>query len=143
MRIENDDRELYTEDSPTALILHAGRAMGTPMTYPKQYGLSNAVKQKLLKLFILWERQPPGSLPKLRFGEKKNSARAIEQLGTGPSKNRYNEVEESESRDREYEDDENYRDMDGYSDDDEDWDYGPQMPSLAIIERAPKSSLKH
>ncbi|KAK6333424.1 hypothetical protein TWF718_011237 [Orbilia javanica] len=62
-RIEDDDREIYTEASPTALILHAGRAMGTPMTYPNGYGLPADVKQTLLQLFILWERQPPGSEP--------------------------------------------------------------------------------
>ncbi|KAF3134137.1 hypothetical protein TWF594_003808 [Orbilia oligospora] len=59
MRIENDERDLYTEASPTALILHAGRVLGMPMTYPKKYGMSIPVKHKLLELFVLWERQPP------------------------------------------------------------------------------------
>ncbi|KAK6348922.1 hypothetical protein TWF730_009683 [Orbilia blumenaviensis] len=58
-RLENEYTELYTEASPTALILHAGRAMGVPMTYEKKYGMSLAVRYKLIELFRLWERPPP------------------------------------------------------------------------------------
>ncbi|KAK6508235.1 hypothetical protein TWF506_010332 [Arthrobotrys conoides] len=61
MRIETDERDLYTEASPTALILHAGRVLGMPLMFPRGYGMSIPVKQKLLELFILWQRRPPGS----------------------------------------------------------------------------------
>ncbi|KAF3278305.1 hypothetical protein TWF970_004750 [Orbilia oligospora] len=220
MRIENDERDLYTEASPTALILHAGRALGMPMTYPKKYGISIPVKHKLLELFVLWERQPPRlespmsteaaesflrmarvksttktpkskrvkmkeltreddrqrrraeaqgkeytspaspakwqysfstrSLPKLVLGERKNAARVDRPISAGPSEQKNNEVEENESGDHDEDYEEEERDGENYkvesweySDDDEEgWDYGPQMTSSAIIERASKRSTK-
>ncbi|KAK6512130.1 hypothetical protein TWF481_001022 [Arthrobotrys musiformis] len=60
IKIEDGERRIYTEASPTALILHAGRAMGIPEVHPRGYGIPIHIRQKLVELFNLWERLPPG-----------------------------------------------------------------------------------
>ncbi|KAF3249944.1 hypothetical protein TWF192_005440 [Orbilia oligospora] len=169
VRIENDERDLYTEASPTALILHAGRVLVKSTTKTPK---SKRVKMKELTREDDRQRRraeaqgkeytspaspekwqysfSTRSLPKLVLGERKNAARVDRPISAGPSEQKNSEVEENGSGDHDEEYEEEERDGENYKvgsleysdDDDEGWDYGPQMTSSAIIERASKRSTK-
>ncbi|KAK6526837.1 hypothetical protein TWF281_010034 [Arthrobotrys megalospora] len=85
-RVENGDTGLYTEASPTALILHAGRAMGIPMPCPIKYGLPKELRKKLFELFILWERPSPANGPPMSSNEAAELLRESECASPSPVK---------------------------------------------------------